>query len=187
MTLSVSYQTRPRPGEIANGDGALVRDHLGRTLLAVIDGLGHGPSAAEASTAALDYLRYAPLDVPILELIQGVHTRLRGTRGAAGTLCVIYGGSIEACAVGNVQLSCLNASVPLVLSPGILGHRVQKFKVCTGKLGRKARLALMSDGIARLSLTDFAHLSAAEACKAIIAQKCHVTDDATILIADTHD
>src|ERR687894_561949 len=48
--------SRPRPGEVDNGDAYFVRRRTGATLLAVVDGLGHGHGAQEAARAALEVL-----------------------------------------------------------------------------------------------------------------------------------
>jgi negative regulator of sigma-B (phosphoserine phosphatase) len=176
----------PKLGERVNGDAVLVRpDAQGRLLLAVVDGLGHGPVAGEASRAAVARLQTAALEQSVLELMQALHEELRGTRGAAATICIVRGRKVEACAVGNVQLSSAKANVPLVLSSGVLGQRVPKFRVCEGELKDGARLALFSDGIStRFRLEDLSHLSPNDACKLTIDRHRKNEDDATILIAD---
>jgi negative regulator of sigma-B (phosphoserine phosphatase) len=174
------------PGQSANGDAVVVRrDDEDRVLIAVIDGLGHGPVAAEASGAAVAQLEKTSLAIPVLETMQMLHDGLSATRGAAATLCIFRGRHIEVCAVGNVGLSCLGATVPIVLSPGVLGHRVPKFRVCGSELRPGARLALASDGIStRFRLAEFERMRPMDACKAILARHRKTEDDATILIAD---
>jgi negative regulator of sigma-B (phosphoserine phosphatase) len=186
MNLLTSHISIPKPGERANGDAVLVRrDALGNSLLAVIDGLGHGPGAAEASRAAVDHLQEAQLSSPLEQLMRSLHGALKGTRGAVGTVCVIDGQRLRACAVGNVQLMCANCSVPLVLSAGVLGHSVAKFRIgeCMVRVG--ARLALISDGVStRFRLEELRGLAPEEACKTIMDRHRRHDDDATVLIAD---
>lgn len=120
--LRFAHLSVPKPGEHANGDRAVVRrDGEGRTLLGVIDALGHGPGAEEVALAALDELRGVPLDASIEAVFRRLHERLRGTRGAAATLCFVRGGHVEACGVGNVELRCNETELPFVLSPGSSG------------------------------------------------------------------
>src|SRR5262249_34911310 len=115
MTVTVAHLSLPKPGERANGDAVLVRsDGSRRTLLAVVAGLGHGPLAAEAAGAAIKWLEAMPLETRVLEAMQSLHQTLRESRGAVATICSISQHRVEACAVGNVQLLCSNASVPLV-------------------------------------------------------------------------
>src|SRR5918998_2084006 len=51
VTRRVGAWSRPRPGEETNGDAYFIREHNGETLLAVVDGLGHGRGASEAALA----------------------------------------------------------------------------------------------------------------------------------------
>jgi negative regulator of sigma-B (phosphoserine phosphatase) len=186
VSVQVAHLSAPKPGEQANGDAVVVRhDDEGRVLLAVFDGLGHGPVAAEASQAAALRLESWSLANTVLETMHQLHEDLRKTRGAAATVCILRGHALEACAVGNVQLSCTKSSVPLVLSPGILGQRVPKFRVCTCHLKPSTRLALLTDGIStRFRLEEFERLPPNDACKAIFKRHRKLEDDATILIAD---
>jgi negative regulator of sigma-B (phosphoserine phosphatase) len=186
VIAAIAHISLPKIGERVNGDAiAICNGPDDRMLLAVIDGLGHGPIAAEASNAAVTLLKAASLDQPVLTLMQSVHAALRGTRGAAATLCLLHGRKIEVCAVGNVQLTSTVSSVPLVLSAGVLGMRVPKFRVCQTELKKGTRLALYSDGIStRFRAEETQALSPEAACKQIIERHRKKEDDATILIAD---
>lgn len=185
MSAVVAHVSRPIVGERVNGDAVVMRDEAGTLLLAVIDGLGHGPIAAEAAQVAVTALGQLDHRQPLLDLMKTLHDRLRGTRGVAATLCAVTGDSLEACAVGNVQLSSSNAAIPLVLSAGILGIRVAKYHVCQGKLRAGARIALFSDGISsRVSLDEVRKLAPEAACQHIFERFRKKEDDATILIAD---
>lgn len=186
MSVVAAHVSTPKPGEVVNGDAVLVReDSAGRVLFAVIDGLGHGRKAADASQAAIACLHRTSLAAPLLETMHLVHAELKATRGAAGTVCVVSGGKLEACAVGNVQLSISNCNLPLVLSAGVLGHQVGKFRICQAELPPRFRLMLYSDGIsARVRWEHIAALTPGAACEAIHAKFRRAEDDATILVAD---
>jgi negative regulator of sigma-B (phosphoserine phosphatase) len=179
----------PMPGEIQNGDAVLVRESaVGHAMLAVVDGLGHGPDAAAASRKAIDALNLMSFDIGVLDAMQELHSELRGTRGAAATLCIIKDFKLEICAVGNVSLMCVNCTVPLVLSAGVLGHQVARFRVAGCLLPRQARLALLSDGVSvRFRLEDYKHLEPHAACQEIVARYRRKEDDATVLVADVRD
>src|SRR5205823_3028840 len=102
VSVSVAHMTSPMPGQRANGDAVFVRrEGDDCVLLAVIDGLGHGPVAEEASKAATARLEGTSLDLSLLETMQMLHESIHHTRGAAATLCILRGRRIEACAVGN--------------------------------------------------------------------------------------
>jgi len=186
MKLNAAQLSLPTIGEIKNGDAALIRElGSGRFLLAVIDGLGHGPDAAQAAQAAIELLGTLTSIASAEAIMRDVHHALKGSRGAAATLCCIDGTAIEACAVGNVTIMCVNCSVPLVVSAGVLGHQVRKFRVCTGSLKPGARLALLSDGIStRFRLEDLRQLDPQQACNEIMLRHRRKHDDSTVLIAD---
>jgi negative regulator of sigma-B (phosphoserine phosphatase) len=185
--VHVALLCSPMPGEYENGDATLVRhsDDGQSTILAVIDGLGHGPDAAVAARAAIELLAAVPFSTTVGDAMQAVHRALRGTRGAAGTVCFIKNLELEICAVGNVGLMCVNCTVPLVVSAGVLGHQVAKFRVCTCTLAPRARVALLSDGIStRFRLEELKHLDASQTCQFIMDRYRRKEDDATILVAD---
>ncbi len=186
LNLRFAHLCFPKPGERQNGDAVLVRQgENGRALLAVIDGLGHGPAAAEASRAAVARLNVLGLETSVLDVMLALHDDLRPTRGAAATVCSIQERRIEVCAVGNVQLMSVNCVVPLVLSAGVLGQQVRKFRVCQGELRAGSRLALLSDGVStRFRLDELRHLDATETCKTVMDRHRRKDDDATVLIAD---
>jgi len=169
-----------------NGDRAFYREDAdGRILLGVIDGLGHGPGADEVARAAIAQLEAVSLREPMLDIMMGLHQSLRGTRGAAGTVCVISGYDMQACAVGNVELRSSDAHVPLISSPGILGVRVATFRICQAQLKPTARLVVFSDGICGSpALADIRQLPPQRACEVIFRSHRSQHDDATVLIAD---
>ncbi len=186
MKVRVAHQSLPKQGELRNGDLPLHRaDDEGRHLLAVIDALGHGPGAAEVSEKIGEFLAGVPLDRSLLDIMQGAHRAVGGLRGAAMTLCLLRSGKLEACGVGNVELRSGGLNLPLLLSPGILGVRVAKFRCCEVDVRSNGRLALFSDGIStRLRLDALSDTSPEHACGEIMNQYRRDHDDATILVAD---
>lgn len=186
LRVQTAHLCLPKPGERENGDAVLVReDGEGRSMLVVIDALGHGAGAAEVSLLGTECLSQLALDTPVLEVMHALHAVLRGSRGAAATVCMLTGSRIECCAVGNVHLLSAGSEVPLVLSPGILGHHVSRFRVSDSELRAGARVALVSDGVSlRFRLEELRHLAAAEACEFIIRRYRRQEDDATVLLAD---
>jgi negative regulator of sigma-B (phosphoserine phosphatase) len=184
--MRVSYVSLPKVGEIANGDAPLCRtDEHRNIMLALVDSLGHGPEAAKVTKNAIERLGAVSLQSPLLQIMEDLHLQLRGSRGAAATVCLIRNGKISACGVGNVEIRSAETAMPFVFSPGILGARVQKFRVCEAELRPGTRLVLFSDGIStRLRLDLVRSLSPKEACAAIIEKSRKAEDDATVLVAD---
>lgn len=122
---------RPLAGQEVSGDLAAVQVTRSRCVIAVIDGLGHGPEAAEAAALAAGVVerhRAEPLDAMLLL----VHERLVDSRGAAATLAIVDGdtGRMEWLGVGNVDGTMIRADETarprtngVFLCRGILGYQ----------------------------------------------------------------
>lgn len=93
------------------------------TLL-LADGLGHGPKAAHASTAAVEELRHAA-HLPPADILRRLHIALRPTRGAAVTVAQVDTdrGELSFAGVGNVgaRVRTGDSWTSLVSHPGIVG------------------------------------------------------------------
>jgi negative regulator of sigma-B (phosphoserine phosphatase) len=186
MKIQVAHASLPKLGETANGDLPLHRrDEADRNLLTVIDGLGHGPEAQAAAFAGRRYLSEVPLSTPFEQIMAGLHESMRGTRGAAGAVCVIIGHDLVACAVGNVELRSVGAEIPLISSAGIIGVRVQKFRICRTSIKSACRLVMFSDGLTNpTGINDTLSLAPQLACDNLLTRHRRTYDDATVLIAD---
>jgi negative regulator of sigma-B (phosphoserine phosphatase) len=185
MTEAVGWLSVPKDGEAENGDLVIVRSENGKTMLAVLDALGHGRHAAQVADAAAKYLGSAPVSRGVAHLMDGLHAHLRATRGAAGLICLLSGGKLEACGVGNVEMRCEHARVPIVLTPGIIGGRLRSPRVFSGELRSTDRVVIFTDGVSsRFSLKDVRNLSPADACREILVRGRRTHDDATVLVAD---
>jgi anti-sigma regulatory factor (Ser/Thr protein kinase) len=150
LTRRVGVWSRPRPGEETNGDAYFIKEHDGETLLAVVDGLGHGRGAREAAAAALDTLEQwegEPLD----ELILSTHDALRATRGAVMGAVVLDHArrTFNYAGVGNVEVRVLGASEPArpIPSNGTLGARLSQVRVWPHRWQEGTTLVIASDGI----------------------------------------
>ncbi len=186
MNVEVAHVSLPKQGELENGDRPFIRtDGEQRTLLAVIDGLGHGPGAAAVSQQAVEYLERASLSDAAHILMERLHDELSGSRGVAATLCIIRGSRLSVCAVGNVECRSVGVKLPLVFSPGILGQRVRKFRVCEIELSGPARFVLFSDGISsRVPIGEMQHYGPRELCDVVIDKYRRLEDDSTVMVAD---
>lgn len=185
MKLSVEYVVVPKDGERVSGDAVFVRPNQGGYLLAVIDALGHGERAAATSEVALQALAEAPEDEGVRALVDRVHARLRGTRGAAGMICRFDDGRLQGCGVGNIELASQGTRVQWLQSPGILGASLGKARIFDAQLAPGDRIVMFSDGVSpRFDLSQFRGLKAAEACRALMSRHRRSHDDSTVLIAD---
>jgi len=121
----------PMPGQTVCGDSwSVANTAAGRTLM-VVDGLGHGPDAAEASVEAVRlFNRFNGHQVPTL--LEYIHGGLRATRGAAVSIArydaaerkIVYSG------VGNVAGALLinGALRRMVSMAGTAGFNARKIQ-----------------------------------------------------------
>jgi anti-sigma regulatory factor (Ser/Thr protein kinase)/serine/threonine protein phosphatase PrpC len=182
--------SRPYPGERMSGDAYLIREWESATLIAVIDGLGHGSGAKVAADAALDSLEDwagEPLD----EVLQVAHDALRSTRGAAIGAVIIDRGSarFHYAGVGNVAARVFNA--PERISPistnGTLGAQLGRLRVWSHPWSEGATLVMASDGISE-SWDIELYPGLINRCPQLLAGVLmrdfgRDTDDATVLVA----
>ncbi|MCO5974993.1 ATP-binding protein [Actinoallomurus soli] len=159
--IEVGGVLTPHPAESAVGDGYGVAWEGDRLTVVVVDGLGHGPAAAEARQAALDVAgRHTVTDVA--RLLREIDTGLRTTRGAAAGVAQVdgwarrltYGG------VGNVagRLHPPREGRTLLSVPGILGAGVpaRSHRLDSADWTDPALLVLHTDGInGRWRLEDY--------------------------------
>lgn len=185
VSEQVAFMTRPRAGEIVNGDRALILEQDEYRAFVVVDALGHGPPAHEAAAIAELALERVELARGTLDIMQHLHEAMHGSRGAAITMVLQHESTLEACGVGNVGLRLEGAQLPFVASPGVVGRQVRRFRVADGEVASRARLYLYSDGISeRFRHHDFRNLAPRNACEAVLERHGKSHDDATVMIAD---
>jgi anti-sigma regulatory factor (Ser/Thr protein kinase) len=181
---------RPRPGETDNGDAYFVRRRAGQQLLAVVDGLGHGAGAREASDAAVEVLA-AWQGESLEDIFRRAHERLRQTRGAVMGACVVdsRAGTFQYAGVGNVEARVLGSPHPVrpISSNGTLGARLGNVRVWSYEWSDGATIVLTSDGLsATWDIGDYPGLLAKspQMIAGVLARDySRETDDATILVA----
>lgn len=185
MKLAIAHRSRPKVGELENGDGVMVRQERTRTLCAVVDALGHGPVAARVTSEALRCLAQVDLNQDVESLIAAMHLSLRHGRGAAVMVALFDGQTVHCGGVGNVELRTRGTRVPVIPTPGILGQSHRALRVASASLLPGDRLALFSDGLSsRLELDDTRNLAPDAACDLLMERYGRNTDDATVLVVD---
>ncbi len=180
--------SRPIKSLETNGDAYLFVEWKGQTLMAVIDGLGHGGGAYRASQKAREYVEaHAAEDVE--EIIRGCDRHIRKTRGVSIGLVRIDRNTsrFSCCGVGNVEMRILNKRSRHPLSrAGIVGYSLRKIRKFEYPYDPAGVVILYSDGISsRLDLSKYPHLrrDPQRVAEQVIDQWGKETDDATILIA----
>ncbi|MCQ1538791.1 SpoIIE family protein phosphatase [Methanocalculus taiwanensis] len=159
--LRISVLTRPHPFESVCGDGYYVERFRDGALIAVIDGLGHGVHAREAASCAERYLRNNARHARINDLLAGLGSVLRKTRGAvAGIIRIdeeqgkIYYSGIGDTSVRLYQGESYNSFHSI---PGILGVNYTQVQIQSGDWIRGRSMAILhSDGISSRFSLDYA-------------------------------
>jgi negative regulator of sigma-B (phosphoserine phosphatase) len=192
LRITTGVATLPLPGQEESGDLSLVKTVDARTLVAVVDGLGHGEdaaSSAHAAVAALD--RYARESLP--ELVKRCHNALAGMRGvvlgaasldpAAGTMTWIGVGNISGI-LFRADQNARPARVSLVPLAGFIGAELPIATARVVSLLPGDTLVLASDGI-KEGFADTLALnnSPQTIADTILARYAKGTDDALALVA----
>jgi anti-sigma regulatory factor (Ser/Thr protein kinase) len=127
--VSVGVANAAYAGESVSGDAWAMEQRAGRTVLLVVDGLGHGIVAAEAATAAVRLFRDRARQAPGV-IVQALHDGLRSTRGAAVAVTEIDSerGVVRFAGLGNIGAAILSSGGRrhLMSHNGTAGHTVRR-------------------------------------------------------------
>ena len=192
MRIEAAFATLPIPGQTESGDLCLIK-HVGKgTLIAVVDGLGHGEDAASAAHAAVGALdKYSRQ--PLVDLVQRCHEALVGLRGVVLGLAYLdpQAATLTWLGVGNVgglllraDLGGRPARVSLVPNAGIIGAEQTHPTTRSVPLALGDTVILSSDGI-KDGFADSVVLtnSPQEIADFVITRHVKGNDDALVLVA----
>jgi len=161
--LDIGVATRPYPGLKVNGDAYVLKKWGQRALVAVIDGLGHGPHAHQAARMAKSYIE-AHYDLPFVDLFRGTHRACQGSRGVVMATarfdCVAR--TVELAGIGNIETRLYNTNRPIrpVIRRGVIGGNAPSPLVTTHPWSPGALAILHSDGLStHWHLDTYAHLA----------------------------
>lgn len=195
MLLDVGVVCLPLDGETACGDGWSVRQDDGTARVLLVDGLGHGPNAAEAADVALGVFAESGDRTP-QELVSLAHEALRATRGAAIAFAEVRrtpeGATVELCGVGNTVAAVVGPAGPRSLPSmnGTAGLTLRGLQSFTQPMHEGERLVLHTDGLTtRWRVDDYPGILARD--PAILAAALHRDaargrDDAAVLVLGLH-
>jgi len=147
--LRIGALSVPRRGERECGDNWSASDPAAEMLL-IVDGLGHGPIAAQASQCAIAAFAGTAEREPEHQ-IETLHRALRATRGAAAAVVRIdrEHGSVRYCGVGNTVGALFHADgiERMVSQPGTLGSGVVRTRPFEYRWTPSTTLVLHTDGV----------------------------------------
>lgn len=187
MSPLVEWHVAIRALGSESGDQYLVRPTADGVLVAVVDGLGHGPEAARAAKLALAVLEGADTD-ELGVLLTRCHDMLRDTRGVVLSLAAFAPRRCTWLGVGNVDGILLRSGSAkpehLLVRGGVVGRRLPSLEVSRLTLSRGDTLFLATDGIA----PEFAEhpditFASPPTAERILLEYGKSTDDALVMVA----
>ena len=180
-----------KTGEVVCGDDWGWRQRNGRLSIFLADGLGHGPYAHDAATAAIRVFATGHEQTPRM-LISDVHAALRPTRGAAVAMLAVdlerRTGTFSG--LGNIAGQILLPSGGrhnMVSHNGTAGHAAGRIEEFNYPVPPQATIVMFSDGLAsRWDLGAYPGLtSKSPALIAGVIYRDHSRgrDDVTVVVA----
>jgi len=189
LTEQLDWAHRSRALDPVQGSGDLQVVELfpEGALLAVIDGLGHGPEAALASRRAADVMRAHAASDPV-DIVARCHAALRATRGAALlVLSLSFRDALVMWAgVGNIEGWHMRPTgrEALLSRAGVVGYQITSPRLQSAPLTSGDLFVLASDGISvRFSEILTRTGRPEDVAEAIFTRYAGVTDDALVLAA----
>src|SRR3984885_8454517 len=180
----------PITGETACGDAWHAVYSPGRSIYIVADGLGHGPSAAEAAAEAIRIFHLVSRFEPD-RILSEIHSALAKTRGAAVSVAEILHQQqvLRYAGAGNiVGVICSGGKTrSLVSMNGTVGHAVAKIQQFSYPWQPESALIMHSDGLAtRWTVEQYPGLASrhpALLAGVLFRDFCRKRDDATVLVS----
>ncbi|MFE9751677.1 SpoIIE family protein phosphatase [Saccharothrix saharensis] len=189
--LDIAHLVLPVPGEERSGDVAAIAETDDGGTLLLVDGLGHGPAAADAACAAERAFHRDPTR-PLPELMTALHQALRHTRGAAVAVLRLRSGTASFWGVGNITAAVLTDghARQLPSRPGVAGLRMDPSGRHDLAVPPGSTIVLHSDGVDCRWLLDSptrATLPPQLLAAGLIRDHRHLRDDAGVLVARTRE
>jgi negative regulator of sigma-B (phosphoserine phosphatase) len=140
---------RPCLGERVSGDTVVIRPLERGLFVAIIDVLGHGPEA-HALTHVIERFLEDHATAEVSSVLANLHSRLKGTRGAAAGLCAVdsLAGTLDYAGIGNTRMRRFGASETRFVSrDGVLGQNMRTPLVQSLPLEPGDLILLYTDGV----------------------------------------
>jgi hypothetical protein len=175
-----------------SGDHYLVEPFPNGVLIAVADGLGHGPKAATAGKAAIAALK-GHAHQPVVQQFQHCHEKLRRTRGVVMSAASFDGleETMTWLGVGNVKGVLLRANGKarstrerLLPRGGVVGYQMPSLRPSSVPIAPGDTLIFATDGLRSIFTEDLnCGDPPQQMANHILAQHGRGTDDAMVLVA----
>ena len=192
-TCPLSYAVATRAYHIIgpNGDSFVIKTWKEFSLVALIDGLGHGQQAHQAAQATREYIENH-YDQSLEALFLGVERICRGTRGVVMAVarfdCRITPIKISFAAVGNIEARVFGSPSPMnfIMRRGVIGSNAPKPVITEQSWNPEYILVLHTDGLKTIwSWSDFPELAsmpATQTAQRLLQKLAKDNDDATVVV-----
>jgi serine/threonine protein phosphatase PrpC len=186
-------------GQTESGDQYVVEPVSDGLVVAVVDGLGHGPKAADVAKRTVDILQtyiapsvHGAQTVSVAALLKHCHEGLRGTRGVVMSLAHInvQHNTMTWLGIGNVNALLLMpkggknpAREWLLVRGGVVGYHLPTLRPDTLAISQGDVLVFATDGL-RSNFTEdlFLDGSPQEIADHVMARHRRGSDDALVLV-----
>lgn len=180
--IDYEINTRPFKGETYCGDLGVVNVTGNTMYIAAIDVAGHGEKAAAIAAKTKTFINGNFASEP-LELVEGLHEYLKGSRGCAGAFCVLDTdtGIMNYVGVGNIRARVIGNNKRFISRGGVIGYSLPKLQEDSFRLSKDDILLLYSDGIKEFFELEMpvaqSAISAADIANKVMAEYGSSTDD----------
>ena len=186
--INIASFSRPCMGERVNGDAVIIERRDQTLLLALVDALGHGPSAHAVAVRAARFLR-SSWNSDVHDTIHGLHAVLKGTIGAVAGICVVdtVTRELRYAGVGNTVFRTMGSRATRLFSTeGVIGSRMRQPPVQAVPLNRSDIILLYSDGVSdRFDVEHYPQIlyhSARAIARKVVDKFGKSHDDATCIV-----
>ena len=179
-------------GQSESGDRYVYETFTDGVLLALVDGIGHGPEAAAAAETACTILR-THAGEPVIALAERCHWGLRRTRGVVMSLAAfdLRHNVMNWLGIGNVQGALRRFRWPidqteelLFLRAGVVGSQLPPLQASVLPVVPGDMLVLATDGVeSGFAPRIDSREAATRTAQAILDRYNKRTDDALVLVA----
>lgn len=131
------------------GDTGVILEGERTCFVALVDGVGHGKEAHRVADVAEQYLREES-GRELVEMMQGLHAALKGTRGVVAAVCRLDTGTgeIRFVGIGNITVRIFGErNHRFVSRDGIVGYMIASPREQRERLQPGDLVMLSSDGI----------------------------------------
>ncbi|WP_049982126.1 ATP-binding protein [Halorubrum sp. BV1] len=191
---SIGAASRAISTEQVNGDAFIAKTWNDKTLVGVIDGLGHGSRAHKAATTARSYVE-SHVERPLASIFRGADRACKGTRGVVMALAKFdwREHTLTFANIGNINVKLSGPEwTGLIVRRGVVGGNNPGASVVTREWDPGFTMVLYSDGISTRwdwdDIRDGGDDPAGAIANRLLKQYGKSEDDATALVVtDTND